>query len=281
MSPKLDRTSKARFLAHEQVPAPLPIFCEPLSLLELTMLRLSPVYYGLGVPAGDGSAVIIVPGLLCRDAMLAELHGWLGRIGYRPYFSGMDVVDDCPNRLAKRLQATIERACGETGRRVHLVGHSLGGIFARSAAVQMSDCVSSVITLGTPFRGLVMHGFIITLANATRQSIRAQNGNLPEVCATSRCHCAFGRSLRKRWPKSVRQTAIYTQEDGLVHWRYCQTGEAESDVQVRGTHLGLIFNSTAYLRIAERLARATVAENSRGTSHNTSLDGNPDGDWFQ
>ena len=248
------RPVKARFLPHEEISAPLPILCEPLSLLELAVLRLSPVYHGMGVPAGDGSAVVIIPGLLCMDLVLAELYAWLAHIGYRPYFAGMDTVSDCPDRLARRLAATITRAYSDTGCRVHLIGHSLGGVFARSAAVRMSDRVASVITLGTPFRGLVMHGFVLTLANVVRWKIRRQYGNLPEQCATSRCGCAFGRSLQRQWPKSVTQTAIYTREDGLVDWRYCLTGDPKADVEVHGTHIGLIFNSTTYMHIAERLA---------------------------
>lgn len=251
---KPERPSRARFLPHEEISSPLPILCEPLSLLELAELRFSPVYYGMGVPAGDGSAVVIIPGLLCMDLLLSELHGWLARIGYRPYFSGMDIVNDCPDLLARRLAETINRAYSETGCRVHLIGHSLGGVFARSAAVRMSDRIASVITLGTPFRGLVMHGFVIALANVVRRMIRTRYGNLPKYCATSQCGCAFGRSLRRQWPESVTQTAIYTREDGLVHWRYCLTGDPKADVEVHGTHIGLIFNSTTYMHIAERLA---------------------------
>ena len=251
---KPERPAKARFVPHEEISSPLPILCEPLSLLELAELRLSPVYYGKGVPAGDGSAVVIVPGLLCMDLVLSELHAWLSRLGYRPYFSGMDVVAECPDVLARRLAATIRRAYEDTGGRVHLIGHSLGGVFARSAAVRMSQRIASVITLGTPFRGLVMHELVLDLAQIVRRYLRTQNGNLPENCATSQCGCAFGRSLRRPWPKSVTQTAIYTREDGLVHWRYCLTGDPKADVEVHGTHIGLIFNSTAYMRIAERLA---------------------------
>lgn len=251
---KAERPAKAPFLPHEEIASPLPILCEPLSLLEMAELRLSPVYYGRGVPAGDGSAVVLVPGLLCLDVYLSDLHRWLARIGYRPYFSGMDVVDDCPDLLASRLAETIERARAETGRRVHLIGHSLGGIFARSAAVQMPERVASVITLGAPFRGLVMHRLVLALANAVRRKLRTRYGNLPPGCATSQCACAFGRSLRRQWPKSVRQTAIATREDGLVHWRYCLTGDPRADIEVHGTHIGLIFNSIAYTHIAERLA---------------------------
>jgi len=250
----LKRPPKARFLPHEEIPSPLPILYEPFLLLEFAALRLSPVYYGLGVPAGDGTAVVIIPGLLGMDLILFELYGWLARVGYRAYFSGMGLAAECPNVLARNLAATIDRAYVETGQRVHLVGHSLGGIFARSAAVRMPDRIASVITLGSPFRGLVAHPLVLKLGDLVRRRIRSQYPNPPVECATSRCSCAFARSLRRKWPRSVAQTAIYTREDGIVDWRYCRTGDPKVDVEVSGTHIGLICNSATYLCIAERLA---------------------------
>jgi len=251
---KQKRPAKMRFIPHEEISSPRPILCEPLSMLELAVLRLSPVYYGLGVPAGDGSAVVIIPGLLGADVVLFELHAWLSRLGYRPYVSGMGIAADCPHVLARRLEETIRRAYAQTNRRVHLVGHSLGGVFARSAAVRMPDHVASVITLATPFRGLVVHGAVLALGNLVRRWIRARYRNVPEWCGTSRCSCAFGRSLGRKWPSSVAQTALYTKDDGIVDWRYCLTGDPLSDVEVHGTHIGLIFNSDAYISIAERLS---------------------------
>ena len=251
---KPKRPSRMRFSPHNEITSPRPILCEPISLLELAALRLSPAYYGHGVPAGDGSAVVIIPGLLGMDAVLFELHAWLSRLGYRPYFSGMGIAADCPHVLARRLEETIRRAHAETGRRVHLVGHSLGGIFARSAAVRMPNRIASVITLGTPFRGLVVHSAALALANLVRHWIHVQYGNVSESCGTSQCSCAFGQSLRRKWPASVAQTALYTRDDGIVDWRYCVTGDPASDVEVHGTHIGLIFSSHAYERIADRLS---------------------------
>jgi triacylglycerol lipase len=250
----LKRPLKARFLPHQEIPSSVPIFSESWALLELATLRLSPVYYGLGIPEGEGSAVVVIPGFLGMDLSLLELHAWLARVGYRPYFSGMGLAADCPNLLAQNLMATIERAYRETGRRVHLIGHSLGGIFARSTAVRMPDRIASVTSLGSPFRGLVVHPFVLMLGNLVRRRIRKQYLVTPLGCATSRCPCAFGRSLRRKWPKSVAQTAIYTCEDGIVDWRYCRSGDPKVDVEVCGTHLGLVVNSTAYVHIAERLA---------------------------
>ena len=242
------------FLPHGEVPCSPPIFSEPLCILELLALRLSPAYYGLGIPRGDGSAVVIIPGLLCLDLHLFELYAWLRRIGYRPYYSGIGMAADCPERLAGILDETIDRAYAETGRSVHLIGHSLGGIFARAAAVRRPSRIASVITLGSPFRGLKMHGLLVVLSKLVRGGIRTVRPSVPQECGSSRCHCNFGQSLGQRWPRSVRATAVYTKCDGLVDWRYCLSGKPDIDVEVVGTHFGLPFNARVFQHIAQRLS---------------------------
>jgi len=192
--------------------------------------------------------------LLGLDVNLFELHAWLRRIGYQPYYSGIGFAAECPDRLSRHLDDTIERAYAETGRRVHLIGHSLGGIFARSAAVRKPKRIASVITLGSPFRGLVLHSFILALSNAVRGLIRSAGPDVPRECASSRCRCTFGQSLGRPWPRSVRQTAVFTKCDGVVDWQYCLSGKPNNDVEVVGTHLGLPFNATVFRHIAVRLA---------------------------
>src|ERR1017187_10170402 len=113
------------FVPHGEVTCHSPIFSEPLCALEFLALRLSPEYHGMAIPHGDGSAVVIIPGLLGMDIHLFELHAWLRRIGYRPYYSGIGFAADCPDRLSRQLDETIDRAYAKTGRRVHLIGHSL------------------------------------------------------------------------------------------------------------------------------------------------------------
>ena len=136
------------FVPHGEVLYHSPIFSEPLCVLEFLALRLSPEYHGSWIPRGDGSAVVLIPGLLGMDFHLFELHGWLRRIGYRPYYSGIGFAADCRDLLSRQLDDTIDRGYTETGRKVHLIGHSLGGIFARSAAVRRPRRTASVITLG-------------------------------------------------------------------------------------------------------------------------------------
>jgi pimeloyl-ACP methyl ester carboxylesterase len=238
--------------------ADVTIWKEALFGADLLLLHASPVYYGLGIPHGDGSAVVLVPGFLGTDSYLTQLRAWLERIGYRAYFSGIGLNADCPNLLIqRRLSENIQKALAETKRKIHLIGHSLGGIIARSVANQRPDDVASVITLGSAFRGTVAHRTVLRAAEHVRMQILAEHGpGVLPTCYTGRCTCSFLDSLRRKIPSSVLETAIYTRNDGVVDWHYCVTGNAENDFEVPGTHIGLAFNSSVYAIIAKRLALA-------------------------
>jgi hypothetical protein len=235
---------------------------EALFAAEILLLHATPVYYGFGVPRGDDSGVVIIPGFLGTDLYLMELHGWLERIGYRPYFSGIGINAECPNLLVQRkLNQTIERALMETERRIHLIGHSLGGVIARSVAGQRPGDVASVITLAAPFRGTATSRTVLHAAEAIRQRILQEHDGvvLPE-CYTGRCTCDFVDSLKRNVPDSMLETAIYTRDDGIVDWRYCMTRKPGVDFEVPGTHIGMAFNPSAYSIVAERLAKAQSSE---------------------
>lgn len=239
--------------------ANLPILGELLFAAELILLHASPLYYGFGVPHGDNSAVILIPGFLCPDAYLAPLHQWLARIGYDPYFSGIGFNTECPNLLIRqKLNETIEKALAKSGRKVHLIGHSLGGVIARAIAAQRPEDIASVTTLAAPFRGTVAHSVILQAAKMVRNRILEKHGSsvLPE-CYTGHCTCDFLDSLRHEMPGAVTETAIYSESDGVVDWRYCKTDRPEADFLVSGTHVGLVYNASVYGIIAERLARAS------------------------
>jgi len=240
----------------EHEPVQLPIWQELLAGVEVAFLRISPVFWGYGIPHGDGSGVVLVPGFLGTDLYLAQFHAWLRRIGYRPYYSGIRMNAECPNLLIRQhLTAAIEKAYRSTRKKVHIIGHSLGGTMARAIAAQMPDHIASVITLAAPIRGVAAHAAVLRAADLVRRQILQRHGRrvLPE-CYTAQCTCAFLESLRGRLPRSVRQTAIYSKSDGLMDWRVCRTGDARVDLEVSSTHIGLVFSPLVYSVVAERLA---------------------------
>lgn len=239
--------------ARDQRPAPVPIWREALAGLDWLALRAAPVFYGCGVSRGDGSAAVLVPGFLGTDWYLLELYGWLGRIGYRPYLSRIGRNAECLELLSQRLLVTIETARAETGRAVHLIGHSLGGMLARSMARRRPDLVASVVTLGSPFRGVRSHPLVLLASDRVRQQVRRDDR--PD-CYTGYCGCPAVTSLEAAFPTSVPQLAVYTKSDGIVDWRVCVNDDPATNVAVAGTHVGLVANPGAYRAIARHLASA-------------------------
>jgi pimeloyl-ACP methyl ester carboxylesterase len=141
------------------VSVPLPIWQEVLAGVSRCRDRLSPRFApfseDMASRAGTDPAAVPVPGFLGSDFYLTQLRSWLRRIGYNPRYSGIGLNAKCPNLLIRlRLNETIREAYKSTRRKVHLIGHSLGGTIARPAASQVPDRIASVITLRSPIRGL-------------------------------------------------------------------------------------------------------------------------------
>ena len=242
-------------------PVAVPLWREALVGVDWLALHASPVYYGVGVSRGNGDAVIVIPGFLGSDTYLMEMYNWLRRIGYTPYYSRIGRNAECPDVLRERLFATIEEAHLETGNKVRLIGHSLGGLLARSAAHERPDQVAQVISLAAPFNDIRVHPMVLAAAGFVRDRIRGQrtssvNEDKPS-CYTGDCTCGFASSLREDFPKSVARAAIYTETDGVVDWQSCIEEEDELNTKVSGTHSGLAFNPQVYRRVAQLLAETS------------------------
>lgn len=211
---------------------------------EFAELLASPVYYGVGVPRGNGRTVLLVPGFLGSDSYMSMLSGWLRRTGYRPAQSGITFNAGSLSRLIMNVERRVE-SLASGGRRLTLIGHSLGGIFARVIAVNRPDLVEDVIALGSPLGGNprdAAHPLIRSLASALIVE-------RPEVEADT-----FAR-LRSLLPDDVRLTSIYSREDAVVDWRACIDADPRSEnIEVRGSHLGLAWNASVYRLLGRTLA---------------------------
>ena len=233
------------------------IWREALWGLDWLSLRLSPVYLGIGVPHGDGSPVILVPGFLTTDAYMVEMYFWLRRVGYSPFLSGIGVNADCIQTLTQRLEKTAEAAHAETGKPVRIIGHSLGGLLARRLSLRRPDIVSQLISLGAPIQSLEAHPAIMAAAKfvGERADHRREKSDSSGACLSS-CECLAPSEVVRCPPPSVHHTALYSRDDGVIDWRNCLEPEPSLNHEVGGTHIGLVFNARAYRIVAELLAQA-------------------------
>jgi pimeloyl-ACP methyl ester carboxylesterase len=231
-----------------------PMWREGRVIGEWLALHADPVFRGRGVPPGDGSSVVVVPGFGLSDWYLVELRRWLGRLGYRPVPSRIGRAVDCLDLLGNRLDTTVEHVWRQTGRRVHVVGHSLGGVLARSVTARRPERIASVVTLGSPFRGLHAHPLVLRAWRLARWRVRGARGEaIRAACFSLACPCPGVQALRASLPADVIQRALYSRTDGVVDWRYCVTGVPDVDVHVDASHAGMVVSRHAYRAIAEAL----------------------------
>ena len=110
---------------------------------------------GLGplTPRGpeDGPPALVIPGSPPPDRTTMDLRRALARAGWRahPWLLGLNrgAKANTLELLAERLDALCD------GRKVLLVGWSLGGLFASELAFRHPGKVRAVVTLGSPFSG--------------------------------------------------------------------------------------------------------------------------------
>ena len=153
---------------HSVQPARTPIQNEFRFLCDWTALRFSPIYYGVGVPQGNGEAVVIVPGFMGTDLSMMELYWWLARIGYQPYYSELGLNVNCPDISSETVLSVVRRAANETGARVHLLGHSLGALIARNVAFRHPELIDLLISLAAPFNDVAHVHPVLIEAMAAR-----------------------------------------------------------------------------------------------------------------
>ncbi len=149
----------------------------------------------------------------------------------------------------------MSHAYQDTTRKVHVIGHSLGGTLARSVAVRHPHLVASVITMASPLRAVRAHPMVLGAALVVRRRILAER-DVNSECYSGFCDCDFLNSIYQPLPPPIVQAAIYTKGDGVVDWRCCIYDDPETDIEVQGTHVGLAFNPQVYRHVAEVLASA-------------------------
>ncbi|MBK81632.1 MAG: alpha/beta hydrolase [Gammaproteobacteria bacterium] len=207
----------------------------PRAMAEIAALLPAAPYLALA-PRGDRHPVLVLPGLGGADGSTAVIRSYLGGRGFEAFGWGLGRnqgpgMPDLLPRLAARLEAVRQQG---GGRRVSLVGWSMGGVFARLLAHHFPDRVRQVVTLGSP------------IGRPGTPASRAGRGDMGRL-----------RALVSDPLPGVPGTAVYSRTDGIVPWQIARQAPSEiaDNVEVYGSHIGLGFNASALYLLAERLAQ--------------------------
>jgi pimeloyl-ACP methyl ester carboxylesterase len=224
-------------------PPPLYTFLEPRAVGELGAFLAATPFLRL-VGRGDRHPVLVVPGFTASDRSTELLRWYLRGQGYwtHGWQQGQNMG---PNRrIVSGMVARLTELHERHGRRVSLIGQSLGGIYARHLALRLPEIVRSVITLGSPFR--------------SRPDDRSAIDALWRP-ATVQLRPQIRRLLvaEHEFELAVPSTAVYSRTDGIVRWPLCleSAGPLRESIEVRSSHFGMAVNPSVLYAVADRLAQ--------------------------
>jgi len=206
---------------------------------------LLPAWFTLqSAPTGDGHPVIVFPGLAASDASTLPLRSYLSGRGYKA--SGWNQGFNFGPRagVLKTARWQLEEAAASSGKKVSLIGWSLGGIYARELAKEMPELVRSVISLGTPFSGSHKS------TNAWRIYELASGRDIQRETSQYDLPTAPGAPT----------TSIFSRTDGVVAWQAsvqapCKRNAHTENIEVLASHVGLGLNPSTWWAVADRLAQ--------------------------
>jgi alpha-beta hydrolase superfamily lysophospholipase len=200
----------------------------------------------MGAPRGDAHPVLVLPGFLVSDISTTMLRNYLKLLGYDVYGWELGRNFGGIARMRDKLRDRLRDIHAKTGKKVSIVGWSLGGVYARYLALGMPDAVRSVITLGSPFS----------------RSPHASNISDVYEFVSGEGPWDMGGRTRHEYDAiaedlPVPSTSIWSKVDGIVSWRssVLRPNAQTENVEVIGaSHVGLGVSAPVLWAIADRLA---------------------------
>jgi len=184
----------------------------------------------------DGPKLMVIPGFLASDRTTLGLQRALAAAGFRVTGWGMGlsrgVTEDIVDRIVVRLEGF------GAGRKVVLVGWSLGGLYARVVAQDRPDLVEKVVTLGSPFSG-----------------DRRRNNNVWRLYELVAGHSVndppIDRDPEVKPP--ARTLAIWSRRDGIVSVAGArgEPQQRDAELELDCSHMGFGVSGKAYPKIVE------------------------------
>lgn len=205
---------------------------------------------------GNGAPVLVIPGFLNGDAYTYVLRDRLNQAGFQSYGwnAGINMGADQDTLVALRQQ--LSSIYTRHGRKVSLVGYSLGGVYARELAKTDADKVERVVTLAAPFA--LEDGY----GNSDRRLhavFEAFHRDIQHRAAFHMDGAAVLRSLKL--PPAVPTTTIYSRNDMLVPVtasRVAGLSTFYEEIAVVSGHLAMPFNAAVSQIVVNRLSEPLV-----------------------
>jgi pimeloyl-ACP methyl ester carboxylesterase len=223
------RVALAREVIPEEYEAGKPRFVRLLGEADVLLEPLRRPRRKLAIaPTTNPQLVMILPGFATHPLRMRYLARQLEAAGHQTKRWGMGFNWGPDEARFDQLEARLADLHARHGRKVVLVGWSLGGLFAREIAKRQPDAVAKVVTMGSPFSGSPRAN------NVWRayQFITGHSVDAPPVAA----------NLAVKPP--VETVALWSANDAVIAPRCAagRVGERDRAIAVRCTHMGFTYD---------------------------------------
>lgn len=203
-------------------------------------------------PRGDGHPVLVLPGFLGGESVMHLHQRFLLNRGYDVSHWGLGRNTGFHVRHAEAIERKIRYLHHMTGRKVSLVGWSLGGVFALYAAQRAPECVRQVITMGSPFN-------VFTKGTSSVPSFMGGLYRLVAHPMGFKVHFMRprARQLREINALPIPVSCLYGLSDGIVPPDEAVIEDGNhfhENIRVPASHLGMTVNPIVLWIVADRLA---------------------------
>ncbi len=205
----------------------------------LEATRLAVAMPRLAAQPTGSAPVLLIPGWLSPELSLSPLRVYLRTLGYAAHHWGFGINRGDPEEVSAVFGALVQRVAAEVGRRVMLVGWSLGGVVARETARRVPQAISGIVTFGTP----VVGGPLYTIgADLWEPSERARFAARSAVLDAER-------------PIQVPIAAIFSRRDEIVAWPACidRVSPHVTHIEVDSPHMAMCIDPAVWRTVAQQL----------------------------
>ena len=201
---------------------------------------LAPPSFPEDAARGQGEPVLVVPAYLSPGNSTNALRKFLLGQNFAAQCWGCGINLGPTRRSIEMLDRRLRISAEKHGRKVAMVGLSLGGTLAREAAKRCPEYVSCVVTLASPI-------------NMPVTTPLAPLAWLTSLLWDHKAEHAFDRIAE---PPPVPLTAVVSPTDGIIDWRACVPLPAPQveTVLVANAHMTIASNPHVLRLVASRLA---------------------------
>lgn len=194
---------------------------------------------------GDGRPALVIPGLTTGDISTTLLRRTLKQRGFEPegWRQGINLGAD--GAKLEALQQRVKKLHGASGKKVLLIGWSLGGLYARVLAKRLPEHIDMLVTVASPISG-------DRRANSAWRLYEAINDHKVD-------NTPFDADLLEKPP--VPTLAVWSGVDGIVAPECARGLDCDSDAQLRidATHFTIGTSRSAIERILAKIAEMDAA----------------------